>query len=287
MKTKHLIVFVLTACFARADFSYIMARKGAATADATTKYYLKGQKMKTDSGSSSMILDYDAQTMTMINNNAKTYTVTKFSDVGKDLPKSSVDVSANVKETGQHRNINGFNASQLVMTMNMDSSQSKAKGMAMTMEMEFWISPDVPGAGELRAFYQRNAAKTPWRSIGTTGGNPQIQAAMAEMQKKLAAMNGVPVLQVTHVKMSGAAADRAAAMQNDPRTAQGRAQLEEMVKNGGRQGEAAKQALARAGGSGTLASPAGMEITMESSAFSTASIPDSIFAIPAGYQQQK
>jgi hypothetical protein len=289
MKTRNLILSVLiAAASARADFNYVMTRKGAATAgDNTTKYYLKGQKMKTDSGSSAVIIDYDAQTVTMVNNTQKTYTVTKFGDVGKDLPQSGIDVSASVKETGQHKIINGFNATQLVMTMNMDSPQAKAQGITMAMEMEFWISPDVPGAGELRAFYQRNAAKTPWHSIGTAGGNPQMQAAMADVQKKLASMNGVPVLQVVRTKMSGGAADKAAAMQNDPRMAQARAQMEEMAKKGGPQGDAAKQALARMGGSGMMASPGGMEITTESSGFSTASIPDSIFAIPAGYQQQK
>jgi hypothetical protein len=64
---------------------------------------------------------------------------------------------------------------------------------------------------------------------------------------------------------------------------QGMAQLQAMAQQGGPQGDAAKQALARMGalsGSGALS-----ETTIEASGFSTASIPDSVFAIPAGFQK--
>jgi hypothetical protein len=66
--------------------------------------------------------------------------------------------------------------------------------------------------------------------------------------------------------------------------AQARAQMEAMIKQGGPQAAAAQQALARMGG----AAPGGgalFEITMESSGFSASGIPDSVFAIPAGFQK--
>ncbi len=289
MKTRNLIVLILTACAARADFMYTTTRKGgpAVAGNTETKQYFKGQKMKTDTGSTATILDFDAQTITSINNTQKTYTVTKFSDVGKGLAQTDTSVNADVKETGQHRTINGFNASQLVMTMNVENPQLEQRGMKMTMEMEIWISPDVPGASELRAFYQRNAAKFPWAAMsGGPGGNPGMQSAMANMQKKLASMNGAPVLQVVHMKTSGGGADAAQAAQADPRMAQARAKLEEMAKQGGPAGDMAKKQLAAMGGAMSMGSAGGMEITMESGNFSTSSIPDSVFAIPAGYQQK-
>jgi hypothetical protein len=70
--------------------------------------------------------------------------------------------------------------------------------------------------------------------------------------------------------------------------AQARARLEAMIAQGGPGAAAAKMALDRmpgasaAGGSG---SGAMIEITSEQSDFSTASIPDSVFTIPAGYQR--
>ena len=66
--------------------------------------------------------------------------------------------------------------------------------------------------------------------------------------------------------------------------AQARAQMEAIIKQGGPGAAAAQQALARMGGA---ASGGGslFEITMESGDFSTSRIPDSVFAIPAGYQK--
>lgn len=289
MKIQHLIVFVLTSCIARADFGYTMTRKGGPGANGETKQYVKGQKMKTDQGNTSIILDFDAQTITNINNTQKTYTVQKFSDLGATLSSTGMEMNASVKETGQRKTINGFNASQLVMTMDIDNPQMKQQGMKMSMEMEFWISPDVPGAGELRAFYQRNAAKFPWAAMSGSGAtaNTGMQKAMADMQKKLATMNGVPVLQIVHMRMGGAAAERAAAAQNDPQNqakmAQARAQLQAMAAKGGPGADIAKRQLAALGGAPGAPGLGNTDVTMESSGFSTASIPDSVFAIPGGY----
>jgi len=68
-----------------------------------------------------------------------------------------------------------------------------------------------------------------------------------------------------------------------------------MAKQGGQSGAAAQQAMAAMGGMGAAGGagrgPAAggggalIEITMDSSGFSSASVPDSVFAIPAGYTQ--
>jgi hypothetical protein len=68
-------------------------------------------------------IHFDAQTLTSIDNNAKTYTVTKFGDVGQTLKNSDVDVKVYVKKTGETRNINGYNTSEAVMTMDIDNPQ--------------------------------------------------------------------------------------------------------------------------------------------------------------------
>jgi hypothetical protein len=67
---------------------------------------------------------------------------------------------------------------------------------------------------------------------------------------------------------------------------QARARLEAMKKAGGPQAQAAEQALARMGGMGGAGGGSMFEITMESSGFSTAPVPDSVFAIPAGYTKK-
>src|SRR5260370_13997464 len=205
---------------------------------------------------------------------------------GDAVNEWGAEISVDVKETGQQKNINGYNAKEVVMSMDIDNPQARQAGMKMRMEMDMWISPDVPGAGELREFYQRNAARFPWGAMGGGGGRggQGMQNGMAELQRKMASMNGVPVLQVVRMKSAGNEAQMAQAQQG---MAKACAQFEEMKAKGGQQAAMAEQMMARMNckpgggpGSGAL-----FETTMESSGFSTSAIPDATFAIPAGYKQ--
>jgi hypothetical protein len=271
---------------ARADFSYTSTMKmsggmASAASGGTSKHYLKGQKMKTDTGDSAIIMDFEAQTMTMVDNTKKTYHVTNFSDMGQALKRadqSDMSVKVDVKETGQRKSINGFNASEVIMTMEINNPTSRQASMKMQMEMDIWISTDVPGSQEMRAFYQKNSGRFPWQSL-TGGANPSMQQGMAEMQRKMSSMNGVPVLQVTRMKSSGNDAQMA---QRQQAMEQSRARFEEMKKQGGKQAELAEQMLARMG---AMSGGSMFETTTESSNFSTGAIPDAVFAIPAGYQK--
>src|SRR3954451_10420494 len=118
MKTGHLLTLTLACTLvARADFSYTQTRKSStatpgAPGDSATKHYLKGQKMMLDSERTASIFDFDAQTLTVIDRQKKTYSVTPFSDLGKALPQTGMNASIDVKDTGQKKNINGFNASE-------------------------------------------------------------------------------------------------------------------------------------------------------------------------------
>lgn len=283
MRTLSILGLIAAASLtARADFSYTSTSKTSGgmapgAANNTSKTYMKGQKMKLDRGTTATILDFDAQTITHIDNNRKTYSVTKFSDMGQTLQQSGAEISVDFKETGQHKVINGYNATEAIMSMDMDNPQARQAGMKMHMQFDIWASPDVPGAQEVRAFYQRNLGKFPWSAM-TAGGDPRMQQSMAEIQKKIASLKGVPVLQVMKMSMSG---NEAANAERDKAMAQARQQLEKM-KAEGRLSPQAEQALARMqGGSGSMMP----EVTIESTDFSSSSIPDSVFAIPAGYQQ--
>jgi len=299
MKAAAVLTFVLltTTFAARGDFSYTttnkiggqMAAMAGANNNPPAKQYFKGQKMKTETGDTATILDFDTQTITTINNRLKTVSVKKFSDIGVATP-SDMTVKIDVKETGQQKTINGYNAKELVMTMDVDVPEARQMGK-MQMEMDLWLSSDVPGVGEVQKFYQKNMARMPWAALAG-GGNPAMQKGMAEMRRKMAEMNGVQVLGVMTMKPAGGAA--APAMPQMPQLspeqkAQMQAAMARLQQQGGPQAAAAAQAMARLGAAPGGA-PAGgasnalMEVTMESTGFSTASIPDSVFAVPAGYQ---
>ena len=114
-----------------------------------------------------------------------------------------------------------------------------------------------------------------------SGAANGTQKAMADIQRKIAASGGVPLLQTIKAKAAGGSAQAA---QMQPAMAQARAQLEAMIKQGGPQAAAAQQALTRMGGASSGGGSL-FEMTMESSDFSTSGIPDSVFTIPAGFQK--
>ncbi len=288
-----------TAAFA--DFSYTSTSKvtggsigamAGTAANRTTKFYLKGQKMVSSSSDLTTIIDFGAQTVTTINAAQKSYTVRKFSDVGAAMP-NNVDITVNVKETGQKKNVNGFDASEMIITMDMDMEMGRGPAMKMQMEMDTWISSDVPGAAELRDFYKKNMANFPWSAL-TGSENAGMQKAMAQMQRKMAELNGVTVEQIIRVKPSGGAAQMPAMPNMTPaQQAQmqaAMAQMQQMSKQGGPGAAAAQQAMAAMGGMGRGAAAGGssgalMEMTSDSGGFSSASVPDSVFSIPEGYKQ--
>ncbi len=275
MKPTHVPLLMLAVSLtAHADFSYTMTQKGG---DQTSKHYFKGQKMMVERGTKSTIMDFEAQTLTSIDNAAKTYTVTRFSDMANAA--TGMDVKADIKNTGQKKTINGYNANQVIMTMDVEMPQARQAGMKPQMEIELWVSQDVPGREELTAFYRKNGAHLPMAALGG-GNNPSMQRAMAKLQQQMAELDGVVVMEVIRMKSGGGAGGPSAAQTQQ--MAQARARLEAMAQQGGPAGAGAQQALARMGaGSGSAAL---FETTMEAGNFSAGAIPDSAFAIPAGYQ---
>jgi hypothetical protein len=304
MKSAAILTLLLSIHMsARADFSYTTTRKttggamasmAGTAANGVTKVYFRGQKMKSEDGNTATLIDFGAETVTSINNTAKTYTVRGFNDLTAGQTETNITVGS--KETGQRKTINGFDARELILTMQADVAMGRGMGGKMEVEVDMWISSGVPGAGELRAFYQRNADKFPWTAMG--GGNQGLQSAMSELQKKIASLDGVTVEQIVRVKpAAGAGGAQMPAMPQmtaaqSAQMDQARARLEAMAAQGGPAAAAAQQALSRMGGAmggrgPSSASGAGalMELTMDSTDFSTAAIPDSVFAIPADYQK--
>jgi hypothetical protein len=207
---------------------------------------------------------------------------------------NDVNATISVKETGAKKTVNGFDASELVMTMDLDSPEMRQLGK-MQMEMDMWLSKDVPGAGELRAFYKRNMDKFPWAALSGGGGNPGMQAGMTNLQRKIAELDGVQVLQVVKIKAAGGGAAATPAMppmtpEQNAKMADAMAKLQAMQKQGGPGAAMAAQAMARMGNVQPGAAPAGasnsmIEMKLESSGFSRDSVPDSVFAIPADYKK--
>ena len=296
---------------AHADFSFSktqkvtggsMAAMAGSAANRESKSYFKGEKVAEVASDSTILIDLNAQTITTINKVQKTYKVQKFSDLAAAAGSANADMSVDVKETGQTKTINGYNAKESLVTLDLEFAAGRGPAMKMAAEIEVWRSTDVPGSAEMRAFYQKNAANFPWAAMMGAGGNASIQRAIVQVQKKLAESDGMVVEEVIRLKPAGGSGAQAAQMPQMPQLTPeqqakmqaARAQMEAMSKQGGPQAAAAQRAMAAMGamgrgpaasGASTGASDALIEITVDNTGFSTEAVPDSEFVVPSDYKQ--
>lgn len=249
MKTAAIFAsaFLASTLAAQGDFSYsttnritggAMASMPSASVPSTKSYY-KGQKFRQDSGDIAKLVDCHAQTITTIDGREKTFSIMKFGDIPAVVKQTDLTTKIDVKETGQKKTVNGYNASELILTM--DIGGSALEGVTLLFESDMWLSTEVPGASEVRRFYQR-CPGFPWTAL--------FQAGFSEMQRKIAEM-GLTMLGVVKIKAQATSA-------------------------------AAKLTLRQAG---LGDSDSMIEAVAESSDFSTAEIPDAVFAVPAGYRK--
>jgi hypothetical protein len=288
---------------------------------------VKGDRMSTTTARSMSIIDLNAETMTEVDLDKKTYAVITFADFSRALQKmsekaggqgdASLNVKADVKQTGETRNINGFQAKQTLLTIEIEGQDQKSgdKG-TMTVVTDMWLAPNMLGYEEVRAFYAKMAEKLAWSpGMGGFGSmmtaQPGVAKGMAQLAKEASKLEGVPVLQVVRMGgMQGAA--------GQPGTNEGQ-QTSEPAPSAGDAAESAAASAATsrigrfggiaAGGLGGFgrskkkqpeqqaqtpppaasknATPPGtlMELTTEMTAFSSAPVDEAKLTVPAGFKQ--
>ena len=191
-----------------------------ATSPVTSTVMIHGGRMLRSNPHTSEIIDLDAQMMTFIDHDKRTYSLVTFKEIQDQMAKvaakskgaqpSSSDGSqmtfhAHVANSGATRQIDGQTATEALLTVTMvaDSSDASAKGgMAATSEM--WLVQDEPGLPEMRSFNAR-MAKELSIDMASSGMSSLLAAqpggaqALAELKKEAVKMSGLPVLQVTRV----------------------------------------------------------------------------------------
>jgi len=285
---------------------------------------VKGNRMVRRSKRDGEIIDLDKRTITTINFEKRTYSEITFEQMKQAMEQASasasqqqqqqpagqkvnLDVDADIKNTGQTKTINGLEAHQVILTMSMGATDPQSgQAGAMKMNSEMWLVKEIPGAGEMREFYMRMAKELDWAPTGMGGmmNRPDISRAMAKMAAEGEKMDGTPVQQVMRMSMtaSGAAGDPQTPQQTSQQgqAAPSRPSLGDALggalggKLGGLGGFGRKKkqdapgndsAAADGQASGQQATGSLMEMTTESTGFSTAGVDASLFAVPADFKK--
>jgi hypothetical protein len=191
-----------------------------ATSPVTYTIMIHGGRMLRSSPHTSEIIDLDAQMMTFIDHDKRTYSMVTFKEIRDQMAKvaakskgaqpsssdgSQMSFNAHISNSGATRQIDGQTATEALLTVTMvaNSSDASAKGgMAATSEM--WLVQDEPGLPEMRSFNAR-MAKELSIDMASSGMASMLAAepggaqALAELKKEAVKMSGLPVLQVTRV----------------------------------------------------------------------------------------
>lgn len=275
---------------------------------------VQGNRLVRKSKRQAEIIDLDKRAITTIDFQKRTYSEMTFEQMKQmleqmssamaqkkqqDGEKVNLDVDADVKNTGQTKTINGMEAHQMIVTMTMSAKDPQSgQAGAMKMNSEMWLAKDIPGAAEMRDFYGRMAKELDWAPTGMGGmmNRPDVNRAMAKMMAEGEKMDGTPVEQVIRIGAEGSGAP------GDEQTSKNTQESSARPSVGDAVGAALGSKLGGFGGFGrkkkqdsaaTEAKPAEaqqtggslIEMTVDSSDFSTGAVDASLFAVPAGFKQ--
>ena len=196
---------------------------------------VQGDRKATLSGDSGEIVDLAEEKVYQLNLKNKSYTVKTFAEIrremeeaarkaekdareseGRDKDRREMEVDFDVKDTGQHKTINGFDCREVVTTITVHEkgkSLEQAGGIVMTANS--WLAPKVPGAKELADFDMRYAKKlaqgaSAQQLLQAFAMYPGMKEAMEKFQREQVNTEGTPI-QTTLVLASAASPEQAQA----------------------------------------------------------------------------
>ena len=240
-------------------------RMGHALQDHTSTVYLKGNKMAHIGPDASTIIDLDAGTLTTVDNQRRSYTTMTFDELNQRMKEvqekmsrhggnGGADVHFDVKvdDTGKTKTIDGKTAKEYVMTMTAQGQDGGQPGAGMRVRSDLWTVPSETASDELREFYKKMATKMNYSFAA--GMNPMMGSAsqgLAQLAKETSKLEGYPLQQDTAI--SGVQSPMGPMM---------------------------------GGGNHDPDAPF-LTMSSESHNFSTGSVDESVFQVPADYKQQK
>ena len=161
---------------------------------------VKGNRLMTVTDKTGQLIDLDEEKVYEIDFDKKRYKIKTFEEMREEMRKAAeemakaqpapqqtaeqrqkapeVEVSVDVRETGQHKTINTFDCREVVVEVTThEKGKTLESSGGMVLSTNMWLGPELPGAGELADFYRRYAEKL---NLFSAMGLPSAQMTMAE-----------------------------------------------------------------------------------------------------------
>jgi hypothetical protein len=217
--------------FAGALGSVINKFGGSATNEGTTSAVaIKGNRKLELSASTGSIIDLSEEKVYGLDPKNKTYKVTTFAELRAAYEKAKADAEkkkaemkpeekkemqepdkqyefeADVKETGQHKNLLGYDTREVIVTVTAHEKGKKLEdsgGMVITTDM--WLAPKIAALDEViqfnikfaKAVYGEAFVAEVQQMASTVAMYPAFQPMSARMQAESGKLQGTPLLSTT------------------------------------------------------------------------------------------
>jgi hypothetical protein len=282
---------------------------------------VKGDRKATMNEAAGQIVDLSEEKVYDLDLKKKTYKVTTFAEIRRRMeeaqkkaqddakkeegkpaageaqnapPQKQLEVDFDVRNTGQKKSVNGFDAREAVVTVTVrEKGKTLEQGGGLVMSSDMWLAPTIKEMKEIRDFDVRYAQKlygpmmagVPAEQMAAViAMYPMLKEAMTKMSAEGGKIEGTPVMTVTTVDAVKSEEQLAAdAKQSEERKTQERGSV------GGLLGGFARRAAAKKMGGGDEAGQARATIltnTSEVLKVATAVAPQDL-AIPAGFKESK
>ena len=217
---------------------------------------VKGDRKATRNDNTGQIIDLREEKIYDIDYKDRSYKVTTFADIRRQMDEArkkaaeaardagtpapaptpqqtsanepQVDVDFSLKESGQRRDINGFSAREVIMTVAVREKGKKLEesgGLVLTSNI--WLTPSLPGSDEVAAFDLRYAKQLGLMAMfdaqqmaAMTAMYPMMQQAMERFEAENVKMDGTAVLTVVTAEAVASAEQIKEQQQQQQSTAQ-------------------------------------------------------------------
>jgi hypothetical protein len=218
---------------------------GNATKDGlTSSVAVKGNRMATFNDQNGQIVDLSEEKVYNIDFKKKEYRVMTFAEVreqmkkvqadaekaAKDMPAAdrsqmeeagkNVEITFDVKATGQTKTIAGYSARQMLVTVTaMEKGKTLEEGGGMIITNDVWLGPRIAALNEVGQFQARYMRAVYGDSLAAMGQQfaslsamfPGLQDMMKTMGDQMAKLDGTPLMTVQKTETVKSAAAMAQA----------------------------------------------------------------------------
>ena len=294
---------------------------GQSLSDMTQQIHVSGDKMATLDENTGTIINLADETIMNVNFKKQEYSIMTFAQMkaaldaaqakadremakarkkNPEMANMQMNLTVDVKDPGRSDTIGGVPAKEMILLIDtkFEDQQQGAAG-AMNMAMNMWLAQGVTGSDEIKDFYKRMAERLDWTPgasmVSAMGRGMNANQSMAELQKKMAELDGFPVKQIMRMGGSVEGMEKLSQQDQDEVAAAQEEQpgMKDALKGalGGFGGfgrkKKNKEPEPRANSGAMTPGEAGvlMEMTTLNSGFSTASVPADKFTAPAGFKQ--